>query len=401
MPLLDLWKSNPDAVSRFTIEQVVSTAGDGHLADATVCSTELRKYFAVVQSSKLFEHVDRCLTQSFQKSGFVLQDLVNELGCRLDYNVESGLYQGRQNSVGYDGIWRAPEGRIIIVEVKTTDAYRINLDRVARYRSQLVAAGQLRAENSSILIVVGREDTGELEAQIRGSRHAWDTRIISIDALKKLVSLKEGAEEDSTVAKIRGILTPFEYTRLDNIIDVMFTAARDVERGPDEPPPGPMREEEEGGERRQPHTPRAVVAELRQRIIVAIGRKYGTELIAQKRALFADPERKVRVACTVSKPYDGGYYWYAHHPAWDEFLEGATEPLLALGCVDRTTAYVLPHAVLKTILPFLNTTSTDDGTRYWHLVVEPDATGQLSIVLPRKGERIPLRPYELQLAEPH
>jgi len=34
-----------------------------------------------------------------------------------------------------------------------------------------------------VLIVVGRQDTGELEAQIRGSRHAWDIRLISAEAL--------------------------------------------------------------------------------------------------------------------------------------------------------------------------------------------------------------------------
>ena len=52
---------------------------------------------------------------------------------------------------------------------------------------------------SSILIVVGRDDTGELEAQVRGSRHAWDIRLISADALVKLVNLKEtveGSEKD-------------------------------------------------------------------------------------------------------------------------------------------------------------------------------------------------------------
>jgi hypothetical protein len=74
-----------------------------------------------------------------------------------------------------------------VAEVKTTDTYRIALDSIAGYRQKLLAAKTF-SEPSSILILVGRQDTGELEAQIRGSRHAWDIRLISVDALLKLVS---------------------------------------------------------------------------------------------------------------------------------------------------------------------------------------------------------------------
>jgi len=81
-----------------------------------------------------------------------------------------------------------------------------------------------------MLIVVGRQDTGDLEAQVRGSRYAWDIRMISTDALLKLVKLKENAGDPATTRKIRSVLTPMEYTRLDEMIDIMFTAAADLER---------------------------------------------------------------------------------------------------------------------------------------------------------------------------
>jgi hypothetical protein len=68
-----------------------------------------------------------------------------------------------------------------------------------------------------------------LEAQVRGSRHAWDIRLISADALIKLVQLKEDADAPDTGRKIRSLLAPMEYTRLDQMIDVMFTTAKDVE----------------------------------------------------------------------------------------------------------------------------------------------------------------------------
>jgi hypothetical protein len=225
MPLLQLWSSSPEAVGQFTIEQVVATAGNGNLKDGSVCSQELREYLSHVPTSKLGLYVEQCLAAGFSKGGMVLQDLVNELGHRLDYAVTHGRYQGTVSSIGFDGIWLSPEGHAVIVEVKTTDAYRISLDTIATYRRKLIENGQITGP-SSMLIVVGREDTGDLEAQVRGSRHAWDIRLISAEALLKLVSLKQTAEGPETGRKIRSLLIPTEYTRLDGMIDVMFTTAK-------------------------------------------------------------------------------------------------------------------------------------------------------------------------------
>jgi hypothetical protein len=216
MPLIELWSSNPVAIGQFTIEQIVATAGSGDLRDESECSDELRRYLSEVPSPKLSEYIDRCLASHFPKSGMVLQDLINELGRRLDYKVTNGRYQGTVKTVGYDGIWLSPEGHTIIAEVKTTDAYRISLDTIAGYRDKLVQAGRVPPQ-SSVLVIVGRQDTGELEAQVRGSRHAWDMRLISADALIKLLQLKEDAEGTDTGRKIRSLLAPREFTRLDQL----------------------------------------------------------------------------------------------------------------------------------------------------------------------------------------
>src|SRR5207302_1441198 len=123
MALLSLWSSNPDAVSSLSIEQIVATAGDGKLRDDGECSKELRAFLSQVSSEKLGEYADHCLSSSFSKSGIVLQDIVNELGRRLDYAVTNGRYQGTAALVGNDGLWHDPDGLDILVEVKTTDAF--------------------------------------------------------------------------------------------------------------------------------------------------------------------------------------------------------------------------------------------------------------------------------------
>ena len=322
MPLISLWDSTPDTVSEFTIEQVVATAGDGNLRDDTLCSRELREYLAQVDSEKLSEYVERCLGSSFAKSGMVLQDLVNELGRRLDYKVVNGRYQGTPKSIGFDGMWTTTDGSSIVVEVKTTDAYRISLDTIAGYRNRLIDEQKITA-SSSILLVVGRGDTGDLEAQVRGSRHAWDIRLISTDALIKLVSIKESAEGIETGQKIRSLLTPMEYTRLDPMIEVMFAATKDVEAASDLPAEDEVAQSIPVGAEASTRslTERSQIQGKRDIILTEIGKRQRTNLIRRTAALYWSADHSLRVACTISKRYARGYpYWHAYHPSWDGFL---------------------------------------------------------------------------------
>jgi hypothetical protein len=161
MPLLSLWKSDPETVDKFTIQQIVSFAGDGRLTDESECSSELRAYLSGIKTEKIAIYIDFCLSEQFDKSGSILQDLVNELGRRLDYVAENGLYSGRKNAIGNDGLWLSPENHAIVIEVKTTDAYRIPLDVIATYRSKLISAEKID-EKSSILIVVGSTRYGRV-----------------------------------------------------------------------------------------------------------------------------------------------------------------------------------------------------------------------------------------------
>jgi len=404
MPLLALWRSNQAAVGEFSIEQVLSSAGDGVLRDGNLCCQELREYFSQVPSSKLASYVDHCLSSSFPKSGLVLQDIINELGRRLDYTVSNGRYQGTTNAIGFDGLWISPEGHAIIAEVKTTDAYRISLQNIAEYRDRLNESGQIRG-GSSILIVVGREDTGELEAQVRGSRYAWDIRLISADALIKLVQLKENSEEPATGQKIRSVLSPVEYTRLDDLIDVMFTTATDVDvtisrTDPDLPhvdTPAASTEDRPRGH--WEFTDGALLQAKRDAIFSAIERKLGAKLIKKSRALYWDAEHRSRVACTISKRYERSpayQYWYAYHPQWDRFLQEGKQSFFVLGCMDLPFAFSIPWNVINGALDRLNTTETDRGT-YWHIHIGEARPSEYELLLPRGSKNFPLNAYRLPL----
>ena len=95
-----------------------------------------------------------------------------------------------------------------------------------KYRGQGIEI--ISEKESSVLIVVGRKDTGDLEAQIRGSRFAWNIRLISVDALSRLMSLKEEFENPEIIKRISSILIPREFTKLDEIINLVFSTAEDV-----------------------------------------------------------------------------------------------------------------------------------------------------------------------------
>ena len=173
--------------------------------------------------------MEECLAESFDDGPLALQDAANEIGVRLGFEVTRGRYRGIKGEVGNDGLWRAEDGFYLLVEVKTTDAYRINLDTIAGYRDELVRGGKIGAENSSIVIAVGRQETGDLEAQIRGSQHAWDIRLISLEALLRLAEVKEELSDWETSNKINQLLRPVEYTRLDGIVELLFAAKKDLE----------------------------------------------------------------------------------------------------------------------------------------------------------------------------
>lgn len=407
MPLLNLVASNPEAVLQMTIEQVVATAGDGRLKDGAESQRELQAYLCQANVDSLANYIDYCLKNPFPKSGQVLQDIVNELGRRLEYDVTNGRYQGTTNAIGFDGIWRDTTGYSLIVEVKTTDAYRLSLDTIAKYRDKLSIQGTVTGL-SSILIVVGRTDTGELEAQVRGSRHAWDIRLISVDALVNLVRIKERADSQETIAKIRQLLTPLEYTRLDELVDVVFTTTQDVESSVSTEV-GKLSDSEESdidtssSSGSWVFTPSETIQEVRERAVTTLGRGLSCNFIKKSRALYWTSDQSQRIACTISKRYDkqsSTKYWYAYHPQWHTFLLEGKQSFFVLGCTDLKIAFALPLDVMKEHLAEFHTSKKKGGSGlYYHIKIEEADVGKYFLQIPKSKTGLDLKPYLLDLNE--
>ena len=132
--LIDLWKTSPAQVEQKTVQQILAFAGDGKLKHDNPTSLEFRDFLGRVPSDLLGAYANQCLDlKGFTDSGLALQDVVNQIGRRLGFHVENGRYRGTPGAIGYDGLWITKQGDAIIVEVKTTDAYRLWLETAAIY----------------------------------------------------------------------------------------------------------------------------------------------------------------------------------------------------------------------------------------------------------------------------
>lgn len=366
MSLAELWNNSRGQLENKQVQQIIAFAGSGQLTDGGAGAMEFREFLGLVPSEHLARYTDNCLLASFPGSGFALQDVVNQIGRRLGYSVTDGRYRGTSTQVGLDGLWKFPDGHTVVIEVKTTDAYRIDLGRIADYRREVIGSGQISEEASSILMVVGRQDTGDLEAQIRGSRHAWDVRLISVDALLRLLFLKERVDDPATIRRICDILKPREFTRLDEIIDVIFSTTEEAVQ-----PDTEVLDETEG----ELISKKAVPVAFHAACISRIENHFAKRFIRQTRSSYLAPDHSLAVVCAISKMHEVlGHpsYWFAFHPYQKNFLESAPNGFLVLGCGSPKTVLSIPAADLFPWLPDMWTTQRAD-TFYWHIRVHEES----------------------------
>ena len=379
MPLVEIWKKTPDQLRGKSIQQILAFAGDGRLKDGNATSAEFREYLAHIPSDELSRFANQCLDASFQDSGLALQDIANQVGKRLGFASEDGRYRGSSALIGFDGLWHSKGGDTILVEVKTTDAYRLSLDTAANYRKQLIRDGKITEERSSILYIVGRTDTGDLEAQVRGSRFAWNIRLISVDALLRLLRIKEELEDQQTVDRIRAILTPQEYTRVDGIIDLVFKATEEVrtEAPPDEPDVEPT-----SGEKLPKFSP----VTFRPACVARLQGYLKETLVRQSAAIYATPDGATAILSATSREYAKGSrsgYWFAFHPSQKDALESYKRAWVSFGCGSEKDILVFPLREFVKWLPRFHKTNLSDRY-YWHIRIRHEGAKWELIV--KKGE---------------
>lgn len=366
MPLLDIWKSQPAEFQIRTVQQIVAFAGDGKIRDESSTCSEFREFLDQIDSDTLIKYADQCLAQPFPESGFVLQDIVNQIGKRLGFDVEFGRYRGVPSLIGHDGLWTTKTGIALVTEVKTTDAYQISLETSVSYRRKLIDQGKISEVNSSILYVVGRSGTSDFESQVRGSRHAWDIRLIGVDALTRLLKLRESMDDPAILERVRSILQPNEYTRVDGIIDLVFTTTNEAIK--DEELEAEADEEESANDSAKKFTP----VKFRPACFARLEKVLSTSLMKRSTAIHASPDGKLGVYCGISRLYQNPGntgYWFAFHPGQRDALALYEKAYVAFACGSEEQLLLIPFATFDAWLPTMNQTVLEDK-HYWHVKFE-------------------------------
>jgi hypothetical protein len=224
-------------------------------------------------------------------------------------------------------------------------------------------------------------------------------RLISVERLIKLVQIKEKSGDPSTVHQIRQLLQPIEYTKIDKIIDVIFTTAVDVEAQQQAEQEAPVEEKEQEGYKQIRTAPEELNAK-RLQAVESFSALKGKELVKQSRTLFWSPDKQLRVCCAVSKRYDNDYqpYWYAYHPKWDEFLSEAADGYFVLSCMDRNDAFAVPFSWINENKKNLNMTESGDRS-YWHVPITTLPDGSLAINTSKIGAKMPLKAFRFDLGQ--
>src|SRR5262249_15380083 len=124
------------------------------------------------------------------------------------------------------------------------------------------------------------------------------------------MGLKETIDDPQILKKILGILTPREFTRVDEIIDVVFSTAEEaIQETATEQEAG--RSLEEG---RSEASIRVAPASFYDACIQHVATQLGRSLVKQSRTFYASPDGSVSVLCVVSRAYEHQTrhgFWYA------------------------------------------------------------------------------------------
>ena len=116
---------------------------------------------------------------------------------------------------------------------------------------------------------------------------------------------------------------------------------------------------------------RSPPAKFQEQCIEAIQQKLGLPLIKQSRVKFSNDDQTTRVLCIVSKEYlrlGVTRYWYAFHPAQQQYLEAGATSFVALGCGSVDNIVLIPSKVFLQVLQKMRTTQNADRM-YWHVEI--------------------------------
>jgi len=175
----------------------------------------------VKQLSILRDYIEECLRNTDDQYNRAFQDLVNHLGSFMGFEVEFGRYQGTQEEIGFDGLWKSPTGFYIVIETKKTETYTIKTSQLLGYINELISEKKISDPDQVLgLYVIGMpsKEATQLEKAIIADKQTNKLRVVSIDSLLSLAELMN--QYDINHDDILTIIKP-SGPRIDPIVEMI------------------------------------------------------------------------------------------------------------------------------------------------------------------------------------
>jgi hypothetical protein len=176
-----------------TLDRIVNLAGDW--TDESRASEQFREIIEDEQTTteEIEAYLQEAIAGSEPYHNKALQDLVNNIGRRLGFEVEYGIYQGRSDTIGYDGHWistATDDDTHIVVETKTNTAYSIDPGQAGEYMSELVDEHKIDRKQVYGLYVIGEADIETVSQTVLGSQYRDRMRVITAQRLLDLLEIQ-------------------------------------------------------------------------------------------------------------------------------------------------------------------------------------------------------------------
>ena len=187
-----------------TLDRIVNLAGDW--TDDSRASDQFRDIIEDEQTTteEIEAYLHEALDGSDQHHNRALQDIINNIGRRLGFEVEYGVYQGRSDTIGYDGHWTSTateDETHLIVETKKTTAYSIDPGQAGEYMNEFTDRDDVDRSQVYGLYVIGEGDIETVAQTVFGSQYRDRMRVITAERLLDLLEIQEdsGLRHDQVV----------------------------------------------------------------------------------------------------------------------------------------------------------------------------------------------------------
>jgi hypothetical protein len=205
-----------------TLDHIADLAGDW--TDDSRASEQFREIIENEQTTtdEIEAFLHEAIDGSEQHHNRALQDLVNNIGRRLGFRVDHGIYQGRSGKIGYDGHWVSDATETethLIVETKKTTAYSIDPGQAGGYITDLAENEDLDREQVYGLYVIGEGNVETVAQTIFGSQYRDRMRVITAHRLLDLLAIQ--AESGLRHDQVLDVLLPINAVDVGQLVGLI------------------------------------------------------------------------------------------------------------------------------------------------------------------------------------